>query len=196
MVPYDVFISYRRKTWPFTHRLAEHIRQLTGWGVFVDLTGVDESRFEDSILKHLRTAKGFLLVISPETFDPDRIHRDGDWVRREIREALATDRQIVLAMVEGLTPPPPGDLPEDIRGICERQGIKFYADFFEEGAKKLADFISTITGLPIAPPEEAPSSGVNVKIGGDVSGNVTVAGGDVITTDKRDFDEIDLPGET
>jgi hypothetical protein len=191
MPPYDVFISYRRKTWPFTHRLAEHIQQVTGWEVFVDLTGVDESRFEDSILKHLRTARCFLLVVSPETFDPDRIHQDGDWVRREIREALVTDRQIVLAMVEGLAPPPPDDLPEDIRDICERQGIKFYPDYFDEGIKKLTDFISTITGLPIAPPEEASSGDVSVSIGGDVSGSVTVAGGDVITTEKRDPDEED-----
>jgi len=179
MPPCDVFISYRRKTWPFTHRLAEHIRQTTGWEVFVDVTGVDESRFEDSILKNLRTCRCFVLVVSPETFDPARIHQEGDWVRREIREALATDRKIVLALIEGLAPPPDG-LPEDICEIGSRQGVKFYADFFEEGVAKLVNFIATITGLPIAPPE---APGVNVTIGGNVSGNVTVAGGDVVMTD-------------
>ena len=182
MPPYDVFISYRRKTWPFTHRLAEHIRQMTGWEVFVDTTGVDESRFEDSILRHLRTCRCFLLVVSPETFDPARIHQEGDWVRREIHAALATHREIVLALVEGLAPPPDG-LPEDIRAISDRQGVKFYADFFEEGVRKLVDFIATITGLTAAPPEGAASPGVNVTIGGNVSGSVTVAGGDLVMTD-------------
>ncbi|MCS6872915.1 MAG: toll/interleukin-1 receptor domain-containing protein, partial [Anaerolineae bacterium] len=120
-----LFISYRRVTWAFTHRLAERLEQLLDAQIFVDFKGVDESNFEHAILRNLRESDAFLLIVTPETFDPQRINRADDWVRREIREALTQEKPIALALYEGTAPPPDEKLPEDIRDITKRQGAPF-----------------------------------------------------------------------
>jgi hypothetical protein len=140
----NIFISYRRKTWPFTQRLAEKLRMRLAAHVFVDTDSIDDDDFDDSILKHLRSSDVFVLVVSEQTFDPARINREGDWVRREIGEALGLDLPIILAMVDGCTPPPAEDLPIDIRDVATKQGIEFYPVYFEAGVEKLAQFIRKV----------------------------------------------------
>jgi hypothetical protein len=54
---------------------------------------------------------------------PERITQDGDWVRREIREALTLNKPIVLVCVDELFPP--NDLLADIQAISKKQGIEF-----------------------------------------------------------------------
>ncbi|MBN1428316.1 MAG: SUMF1/EgtB/PvdO family nonheme iron enzyme [Anaerolineae bacterium] len=147
----NIFISYRRKTWPFTHRLAEKLRARLGAKVFVDTDSIDDDDFDTSILKHLRGSDIFVLVVSEYTFDPERIHRESDWVRREIREALSLDLPIVLAMIDGYAPPPLDQLPADIQQITTKQGIEFYPVYFDAGIEKLATFIREVlrqTGRP------------------------------------------------
>lgn len=136
-----LFISYRRKSWPFTHRLAEELGKRLDADIFVDYTGVDETDFEQSILRHLRESDAVLLVISEHTF-ADRIHRDDDWVRREIRDALTRKIPLALVCVEGLLPPP--GLPDDIKDVARMQGINFYPDFFTPAVERLAEFVVKI----------------------------------------------------
>lgn len=64
-----LFISYRRKSWPFTHCLADELRERLDAEIFVDFTDVDEADFERAILRHLRESDAVLLVISEHTFE-------------------------------------------------------------------------------------------------------------------------------
>lgn len=137
-----LFISYRRKSWPFTHRLAEELRERLEAEIFVDFTGVDEDNFERSILRNLRASDAMLLVVSDQTFAPDRIHRDDDWVRREIREALTHDIPIVLVCVDALLPP--ADLPEDIAAVRGKEGVNFYPEYWQAAVERLCAFIVKI----------------------------------------------------
>lgn len=139
-----VFVSYRRKTWAFTHRLADALRQRINGEVFIDFDSIDESDFANSILVNLRKSDVFVLVVSEHTFALDRIHHEDDWVRREIREALALDMPIVLALVEGQTPPSQADLPADIQPITRRQGVEFYPRYFDAGVNELVRFIERV----------------------------------------------------
>jgi hypothetical protein len=118
-----IFISYRRKSWPFTHRLADELGQRLDAEIFVDFSGIDEADFERAILRHLR----------------DRIHRDDDWVRREIREALLTHKPLIMVCVEGLLPPT--GLPDDIKDVARMQGINFYPEYFSAAIERLAEFV-------------------------------------------------------
>lgn len=136
-----LFISYRRKSWPFTHRLADELATRLDADIFVDFSGVDDTDFEYSILRNLAESDAVLLVISEYTFE-DRIHKDDDWVRREIREALQHKKPIVLVCVDGRLPP--SNLPEDIREITSKQGINFYPEYFPAAVNKLTDFIVKI----------------------------------------------------
>jgi hypothetical protein len=86
-----------------------------------------------------------LIIVTDLTFSVDRIHRDDDWVRREIREALTLKKPIVLACVDGLFPPE--DLPDDIQGIRGKEGIRFFQEFFDAGVERLASFITRATPI-------------------------------------------------
>ncbi len=138
-----LFISYRRKSWAFTGRLAEKLATKTNAEVFVDFTGIDDTDFEKSILKNLRESDAVLLIVSEHTF-AERIHRDDDWVRREIREALNHDIPIIVVAVDGLFPPTVG-LPEDIGDVVKSQGIRFYPEFFDEAVNNLVKFLTRIS---------------------------------------------------
>ena len=155
-----LFISYRRKSWAFTHRMADELAHRLDAEIFVDLDSIDEDDFEHAILKHLRKSDAVLLVVSEHTF-ADRIHKDDDWVRREIREALNHNIPIVLVAVEGLYPP--SGLPEDIKDIARKQGIAFYPEFFTAACDRLAEFVVTIgaaqhLAASVAPPVDLTSS--------------------------------------
>src|SRR5262249_28771096 len=161
-----VFISYRRKSWGFTYRLDEEIRRMINVETFVDYRGIDQSDFEKSILGHLQTSDVVLLVLTELTFAADRIQDKDDWVRREIKLALEPENPIVLARMDGIIPPPPGALPEDIRRITRMQGIAFYAEYFEPAVQQLVQFmlkivppdvVESLTRIPPPPPAPAKS---------------------------------------
>ena len=107
--------------------------------VFVDADSIDQADFEHAIVTHLHSSDAVLLVVSETTF-ADRIHRDDDWVRREIREALTLGLPLVLVCVEGLLPP--SGLPEDIKDVTRKQGVNFYPEYFTPAVEKLTDFVT------------------------------------------------------
>jgi TIR domain/Squalene-hopene cyclase N-terminal domain len=143
-----LFISYRREQGHFVDRLAEALEKRISGTAFVDLTGINEPDFEDVLFREIRACDVFILIVSPETFDPKRINNETDMLRREIACALnpnpndkgSTSKPIVLVLVEGFTPPEASLLPEDIRKITTKQGIEFYRRFFDAGVEYLARF--------------------------------------------------------
>jgi formylglycine-generating enzyme required for sulfatase activity len=142
-----LFVSYRRKSSWFSHRLAEHIPRHIVCDVFIDYTGIDETVFENSILRNLAESDVVLLVVTEYTFDPKRIHDKDDWIRREIALSLHLKKPIVLALENDVILPAPTDLPDDIRDITRMQGTRFYPDFFDEAVQKLASFITQVTPI-------------------------------------------------
>ena len=139
-----LFISYRRKSWAFTHRLADQLGRMIQGDIFVDISGIDETDFEQSILSNLRNSDVVLLIVSEHTFAPDRIQYDDDWVRRGIALALELDKPIVLVCVEGLYPPSPDELSENIRAITRKQGINFYPEYWNAAVQRLTDFVAKV----------------------------------------------------
>lgn len=143
---YKIFISYRRKSWPSAHKLAEDLGKILDAEIFIDFKSIDDSDFEKSILRNLRDSDVVVVIVTEDTFS-DRIREDSDWVRREIREAMSLEKPIVLALFDGMLPP--NDLPSDIKEISKKEGIRFFPDFFDEGVSRLARFIAKITEIPI-----------------------------------------------
>lgn len=149
-----LFISYRRKSWAFTDRLANDLRNILDAEIFVDFTGMDETDFESSILRNLRESDAVLLIITEHTFASERIHHDDDWVRREIREALVLNKPLILACVDGLFPP--NDVPDDIQGVRRMEGIRFFPEYFESGVQRLSNFIIKTSKIPLRSLAPAP----------------------------------------
>lgn len=67
-----------------------------------------------------------LVVVGPNWFargvdGSRRIDKSDDWVRHEVRSALAKGARVVVVRFNGASRLSPDDLPEDIRGVAVRQ---------------------------------------------------------------------------
>jgi murein DD-endopeptidase MepM/ murein hydrolase activator NlpD len=142
-----VFISYRRRDWPFTQRLRESLSKLIDAEIFLDEERIDDDDFERSILGNLRQADAVLVIVTERTFDPQRITNEGDWVRREVALALALDKIVIPVTVDGILLPKPEDVPADLAAISAKQTIPFYSTYFDAAVDKLATFMSRATPI-------------------------------------------------
>jgi formylglycine-generating enzyme required for sulfatase activity len=136
-MPKKLFISYPSESWNFAQRIAENLANRLDDTIFIDYSGIDRADFEVAILSHLRTSDCVILVVTEYTFAD--IHRDADWVRREIRTALENNIPIVLVRENGLLPP--RDLPSDVVDVNRSQGVPFYKEFFDAGVIRLVEFL-------------------------------------------------------
>ena len=64
-----LFVSYRRKSWPFTSQLSSNLRKRIDAEVFVDYQLVDDTAVEKWILHKLRDSDVDLLVVYEYTVD-------------------------------------------------------------------------------------------------------------------------------
>ncbi len=92
-----VFISYRRSVSSFIARaifmdLREH-----GYDVFMDVENIDSGRFETIILNQIAARAHFLFILTPGTLE--RCDEPGDWLRREIEQAIDLQRNIVPLLI-------------------------------------------------------------------------------------------------
>lgn len=142
-----LFISYRNKNWPFRDMLVEQLERYIDCNIFFDETGIDDPNFENSILHHLRESDALLLIVSEDTFTPERIHNEDDWIRREIGLTLQLDKPIVLALIDNISLPKPADLPADIQDVTSSGGIHFYSRYFETAVLNLAIYIAQVTPI-------------------------------------------------
>ncbi len=147
-----IFVSYRHTQGHFVDRLVQSIRNRIEGSVFVDLTGIKASDFANAITEEIRSCDIFILVMSADTFAPDRIVEVDDWIVREVSLALSTmlhsdpskPLPIVLVFDEDCEPPKAASLPERIRGIATKQGIRFRREFFDESVDHLIDHCTAV----------------------------------------------------
>ena len=114
---FDVFLSYRRKD-PDGHSNVGTVRTFKyeferhHYEVFFDYNDCTDEYFKDSILPAIRTCRHFVLVLTRGCFV--RCKEKGDWLRREIEEAIKCGRKIIPITPDGEVVEWPSDLPESI----------------------------------------------------------------------------------
>ncbi len=114
---FDVFLSYRRKD-PEGHSNVGTVRTFKyeferhHYEVFFDYNDCKDEYFKDSILPAIRTCRHFVLVLTRGCFD--RCKDEGDWLRREIEEAIKYGRKIIPITPDGEVDVWPTGLPESI----------------------------------------------------------------------------------
>jgi cell division protein FtsB len=140
-----IFVSYRRDDSDFAHRIADKLDHHLSANIFVDIK-IRSADWVEALEQEIHECNVFLLCVTTNTFNADRIISDEDWIRREIALALTLNKPIVLALKEGLAPPSPEILPENIQSIVTRQGIPFYASYFNDGIDNLAEHCIAISG--------------------------------------------------
>lgn len=141
-----VFISYRRTNAFLALAISQSLTH-SGYDVFLDYNGIASGDFERVILENIRARAHFLVVLTPSALadcdDP------GDWLRREIEEALETRRNIVPLMLEGFsfgTPTIASKLTGQLAVLNCYNGMTVPAEYFEAAMAKLRE---TFLNVPL-----------------------------------------------
>lgn len=137
----DVFVSYRRSTGSQLASLLKVHLQLRGFSVFIDVERLEAGKFDNNLLDSIKTAKNFILVLSPNALDRCiGDHECKDWVHKEIVAALTSNCNIIPIM-DNFHWPDAEQLPEDMRSITYFNGVRWIHDYQDACVDKIERFI-------------------------------------------------------
>jgi tetratricopeptide (TPR) repeat protein len=141
-----VFISYRRTNFPWAMAIFQDLNH-RGYDVFFDYQGIASGDFESVILGNIGARAHFLVVLTPSALE--RCGEPGDWLRREIEEAIGYRRNIVPLMLEGFdfrSPVITSQLTGKLAELKHYQGLTVPIEFFDAAMEKLRD---TFLNVPL-----------------------------------------------
>jgi tetratricopeptide (TPR) repeat protein len=126
---FEVFINYRTVDARFgAAAIYELLVERFGRSrIFLDNQSMEPgSVYPEQIRVALESMRVLVVLIGPNWLvgagdGSVPVHRDRDWVRREIRRALERAVPIVPVLLDGVKLPSPESLPADIRGLVHRQ---------------------------------------------------------------------------
>lgn len=150
----DVFISYRRDGGDMTAMYIYQALKERGYNVFYDLEVLRAGKFNEALLEAIDSCTDFVLILSPHALD--RCRDDGDWVRREIAEALKKKKNIVPVMLNGFQFPE--ELPEDIEDVRFQNGLSATTEYFTESMDRLCSRYLTSRPVSVEKDESASAS--------------------------------------
>lgn len=102
---------------------------LKGIKVFLDVEKLQAGKFHHDLLTSIKSAKNFLLVLTPHSLD--RCIEDkncDDWIHKEIVEALKNKCNIIPITYE-FEWPNIEKIPEDMRPICQFNAVSWVHEF-------------------------------------------------------------------
>jgi tetratricopeptide (TPR) repeat protein len=132
-----VFLSYRRTNIPWALAIYQSLTH-HGYDVFFDYNGIASGDFEQVILGNIAARAHFIVLLTPSALE--RCQDPGDWLRREIEAALASQRNIVPIMLESFDFAAPGivnQLTGTLAGLRNYNGLRVPPDYFDAGMERL-----------------------------------------------------------
>lgn len=160
----EIFMSYRRRGGEhLAGRVADALR-MRGFSVFMDVDDLKGGKFDDALLAKIREATNFLVVLTPGCLD--RCENKGDWLRREIAEAIRHKRNIVPILSREFQMPSGATLPSDIAELTSYQHLPLIHELFDACIDKLVHsyLVSTSSGVT----SETSSGGAGSADGGGI----------------------------
>lgn len=124
----DVFISYRRSNGSELASLIKVYLEIRGHRVFIDVVQLENGNFGHNLLKHLKKAKNFVLVLTKSSLDRcigDK--ENNDWVHKEIVTAMQNQLNIIPVAADDFTWPEM--LPEDMRNLQKYDVVQWSYDY-------------------------------------------------------------------
>lgn len=137
---YDIFISYRRGVGDELALLLQRDLQQRGLAVFLD-RDLRRGVFDDKLLLRITESPTFLIVLTPNALD--RCSDEEDWLRKEITQAIKSERNIVPVQVDSFrfTPELVKKLDPAIREIARYQTVVYSRDYFESTIERLVKIV-------------------------------------------------------
>jgi hypothetical protein len=127
-----VFIDYRREdTAGYAGRLYDRLNQEFGSEqVFLDVDTIGPGEnLGEAIQEAVRKSDAYICLIGPrwlDSTDPNgrrRLDNPDDFVRLTLASALASGMPVIPVLVAGATMPARDQLPEDVKGIGDRNAL-------------------------------------------------------------------------
>ena len=143
-----IFISYRRSETAWAARaLFERLWREFPHQVFIDLEGIALGvEFNVAIEQHLEGCHAMLAVIGPTWLA--EIQRRGndkrDYVRIELARALERRIPVVPVLIDGADMPDEDHLPDSLKAITLRNGLKVVPDTFDAHLPRVEAVIRSI----------------------------------------------------
>ena len=135
----SVFISYRRDGGAETARLMRYELLARNWNVFLDVEDLQAGQFDEKLLSEVAAADSFLLILSPNALQ--NCAKETDWVRKEIKHALETQRNIVPLLKDNASRPDEEELPSDIEPIKSFNCVDYSHVYYDATISKLLSFL-------------------------------------------------------
>jgi tetratricopeptide (TPR) repeat protein len=135
----DVFISYRREpSGPWAIALFQYL-EYHGINAFYDIDSIRAGQFDTLILRQIAARPYFLLILTPGTLK--RCVEADDWLRREIEQAVDTERVIIPACTprfnfDDFDRYLPGPLRQEVSRF---QRLELTQRWFQAAEKQLAE---------------------------------------------------------
>jgi hypothetical protein len=153
-VPKKVFISYRREdTGPAAGRVYDRLsRILRKTNVFFDVSTIGGgANFEKTIVDAIARSDAVLIFIGEKWLQPvqptgvARIWEANDYVRTELRAALARPILVLPVLVGGTQMPKPEQLPQDIKTIATKNALPLRHESFDGDTEQI---VAALLGVP------------------------------------------------
>ncbi len=141
-MPYDIFISYRRKsTWEMGELIYNSLKT-RGWNPFFDAEEmVHGEHFPDQLTAAITGCQDFILLLKDD--DLIRCDEENDWVKQEIHLAYKLNKHIIPVFIEGNVNL---DVQDEIaKDISKRDALFLKREFFPLFFKML---IESLIALP------------------------------------------------
>lgn len=150
-----VFLSYRRTNAPWALAIYQNLTA-NGFDVFFDYNGIASGDFESVILENIKARAHFLIVLTPSALE--RCGDPGDWLRREIEEAMECRRNIVPLMLEGFgfgTPAIASQLTGRLAALKAYNGLGVPFEYFDAAMEKLREKFLNVPANAVLHPVSA-----------------------------------------
>ena len=147
-----VFISYRREdTADAAGRVYDRLsRLLSKSNVFFDVSTIGGGEdFKEKIVSAIGRSDAALVFIGREWLAPvqptgkARIWEASDYVRAELRAAMARPILVLPVLVAGAQMPQPEQLPEDVKGITTKNALPLRHESFDDDTENI---VATVLG--------------------------------------------------
>jgi hypothetical protein len=145
-MPYNIFLSYRRKG---GYETAKHLYDLLsreGYKVSFDIDTLRSGDFDTELLKRIDECTDFVLILNQGAFDrcfDSSVDPKQDWLRNELAYAISKGKNIIPVMLNDFEEYP-NNMPADIAPVVEQKGPKYDQYYFNDFYKLLKkDFLQT-----------------------------------------------------
>lgn len=138
-----LFVSYRRSdSQHFAGRLAERLKHTRGInGVFFDIDSIGAGEdYEKRINSSLSQCAAVLVVIGPGWLANGRMFDDRDFVRMEVRAALAQSR-VLPVLLDDTSMPDAAAMPDDLKPLVRLNAVQVRHAAFDRDLEYLIDAV-------------------------------------------------------